>query len=128
MSGDKRARLKQWLESGEARLVPPTFPQRELWEASSIPLGDPSNHICCVINVRGAIVPDDCRMAVKRVVDRQEVLRLSLLPGKEGRLQMIRSSSEPAMRFRELNSAEARPEAPEVGAKTEAVDPVPTPE
>ncbi len=32
MQPDNRARLKQWLESGEARLQPLTFPQRELWE------------------------------------------------------------------------------------------------
>ena len=38
MSADKRARLKQWLESGEARLHPLTFPQRELWEASPVPV------------------------------------------------------------------------------------------
>ena len=33
---DNRARLKQWLESGEARLQPLTFPQRELWETSPV--------------------------------------------------------------------------------------------
>ena len=51
MPEDKRARLKQWLESGEAQLHPLTFPQRELWEASPAPPTDVSNHICCVIRV-----------------------------------------------------------------------------
>ena len=53
MSGDKRALLRQWLESGEARLHPLTFPQRELWETSPVPVADPANHICCLIEVQG---------------------------------------------------------------------------
>ena len=40
MSGDKRALLKQWLESGKAQLQPLTFPQRELWETSPVPVAD----------------------------------------------------------------------------------------
>jgi hypothetical protein len=36
MESDNRARLKQWLESGEARLQPLSFPQRELWETSPV--------------------------------------------------------------------------------------------
>ena len=32
VSGDKRALLRQRLESGDARLHPITFAQRELWE------------------------------------------------------------------------------------------------
>ena len=111
MSGDKRARLKQWLESGEARLHPLTFPQRELWEASPAPVSDVSNHICCLIHVQGLIAPDDCRAAIQRVVDRQEALRLSFLPGKEGPLQMVRQSGEASFRFRDLSAAEAQPEA-----------------
>src|SRR5205085_1877418 len=53
MSDAKRARLKEWIESGEAQLHPLTFSQRELWEASPAPPSDVSNHICCVIDVRG---------------------------------------------------------------------------
>src|SRR6516165_2286434 len=99
MSEDKGARFKTWLESCEARLHPLTFPQRELWETSPAPPDDVSNHICCVINVRGLISPEDCVASVQRVVNRQEVLRLSFLPGKCGPVQLIRKQSEPAMRF-----------------------------
>src|SRR6266404_2912964 len=102
MSEDKRVRFKQWLESGEARLHPLTFSQRELWEASPTPAADASNHICCVINVRGQISPEDSVASVQRVVNRQEVLRLSVLPGKNGPVQLIRRQSEPVIRFRDL--------------------------
>jgi len=111
MSVDKRARLKQWLESGEARLHPLTFPQRELWETSAVPVGDPVNHICCLIHVRGVLTPPECRAALQRVVDRQEVLRLSFLPGKERPLQMVRENAEANLRFQELSSAQNQPEA-----------------
>src|SRR6266496_2301241 len=103
MSEDKRARFKQWLESGEACLHPLTLPQRELWETSPAPVGDVSNHICCVINVRGLIAPEDCVASLQRVVDRQEVLRLSILPGKSGPVQLIRTRAEPVMRFRDIS-------------------------
>jgi len=104
MSEDKRARFKQWLESGQARLHPLTFSQRELWETSPVSAADVSNHICCVINVRGPISPEDCVASVQRVVNRQEVLRLSILPGKNGPVQLIRTRSEPVMRFRDVPS------------------------
>jgi Condensation domain len=110
MSDAKRAQFKQWLESGEARLHPLTFPQRELWETSPAPPADVSNHICCVINVRGQISPEDCVASLQRVVNRQEVLRLSFLPGKNGPVQLIRTRSEPVMRFRDVPS-QIRPEA-----------------
>lgn len=113
MSADQRARLKQWLESGEARLQPLTLPQRELWEASPAPVADMSNHICCLINVQGLITPQDCRTALQRVIERQEALRLSFLPGKEQPLQMIRKSGESNIQFRELSAAQAQPEAVE---------------
>lgn len=118
MAEDKRARLKQWLESGEARLHPLSFPQRELWETSPAPPADPSNHICCLIKVRGPATPEDCRAAVQLVVDRQEALRVSFLPGKDGPLQMVRRSSEANIHFRELSSAEAQPEAMEELARS----------
>lgn len=112
MSGDKRARLKQWLDSGEARLHPLTFPQRELWEASPVPVADLSNNICCLINVQGLITFPDCEAALRRVVERQEALRLSFLPGKDQPLQLVRrSAGEPNLSFRELTSAQAAPEA-----------------
>ena len=109
MPEDNRARLKKWLESGDARLYPLTFSQRELWETSSAPPADVSNHICCVINVRGLISPEDCVASLQRVVNRQEVLRLSFLPGKNGPVQLIRSRSEPVMGFRDVPS-NTRPE------------------
>ncbi|MHA3774750.1 condensation domain-containing protein [Verrucomicrobiota bacterium sgz303538] len=111
MPEDKRARLKRWLESGEARLQPLTFPQRELWEAAPAPVSDVSNHICCLINTQGLIIPEDCRTALQRVVDRQEALRLSFLPGKEQPLQMIRKTGEANFKFRELSSSQTSPEA-----------------
>lgn len=111
MSGDKRARLKQWLESGEARLHPLTLPQRELWETSAVPLGDAGNHICCLIPARGLLTQRDCETAFRRVVERQEVLRLSFLPGKEQPLQMVRKTCDPDLQFRELSPAQRQPEA-----------------
>ncbi len=111
MSTDKRARLKQWLESGEARLYPLTFPQRELWEVSPVPPSDIANHICCLIEVRGAITQEDCLAAIQRVVDRQDVLRLSILPGKDQPLQMVRKKLETNFQFRELTASQTPPEA-----------------
>ena len=61
MAEDKRARLRQWLESGEARLQPLTFPQRELWETSPVPVADAANHICGFIEIKGAITREGSR-------------------------------------------------------------------
>jgi condensation domain-containing protein len=105
---DQRARLKQWLDRGEAQLHPLTFPQRELWETSPVPIEDNANHICCLIEVHGLLTERDCHDAIQRVVDRQEVLRLSILPGKERPLQMIRKSSGINFDFREVASNEAQ--------------------
>lgn len=111
MSDDKRAILKQWLASGKATLQPLTFPQRELWESSPVPVADMANHICSLIDIHGTITPQACEAALKSVVERQEVLRLSFLPGKERALQMIRQSSEPNFHFRELTAAQRKDEA-----------------
>jgi hypothetical protein len=113
MSGDKRALLKQWLEDGKANLQPLTFPQRELWEASPVSVADSANHICCLIHLRGTIAPKACEAALQRVVERQEVLRLSFLPGKDRPVQMIRQSGEANIRFHELSSAQGNEEAVE---------------
>jgi hypothetical protein len=110
---DKRARLKQWLASGEASLHALTFPQRELWETSPVPVGDMANHICCLIHVRGKITARDCQAALRHVVARQEVLRVSFLPGKDRPLQMIRATGEVNFRVRELSPAESHPAAVE---------------
>lgn len=114
---DKRARLKQWLESGEAKLHPLTFPQRELWEASPVPPGHPTNHICSLIHVRGKLDERDCHDAMQRVVERQEALRLSVLPGKEAPLQMIRREVEDNLTYVELPAAERSDEAIEARAQ-----------
>ncbi|MFN0076002.1 MAG: condensation domain-containing protein [Prosthecobacter sp.] len=111
MSQDNRARLKQWLASGEIRLQPLSFPQRELWEASPMPAADVSNNICALIQVRGLLTPQGSEAALQKVVDRQEVLRLSILPGKDQPMQMIRKTGTPALRFHELPSAQRQPEA-----------------
>jgi hypothetical protein len=111
MSGDKRARFKQWLESGEARLEPLTFPQRELWEASPVPVADVSNNICAIIQARGSLTPQGSEAALQKVVDRQEVFRLSFLPGKDQPMQMIRNAGNPTLRFRELPASQRQPEA-----------------
>jgi condensation domain-containing protein len=108
MPADQRTRLKQWLDSGEAQLHPLTLPQRELWEVSPVPVEDSANHICCLIEVQGLLTELECRTAVQLVVDREEVLRLSLLPGRERPLQMIRKSCGINFDVREV--AEARPE------------------
>jgi Condensation domain len=114
MSEDRRTRLKRWLESGEVSLQPLTFPQRELWEASPIPVADPSNHICTFIEVRGLLTAEDCYEAVQGVINRQEIMRLSVLPGKDQPVQMIRASGTPKMQFRDLSSlSERRSEAVE---------------
>jgi Condensation domain len=114
MSEDRRTRLKRWLESGEVSLQPLTFPQRELWEASALPVTDPSNHICTFIEVRGLLTPEDCYEAIQGVVNRQEVMRLSVLPGKDQPIQVIRASGTPKMKFRHLSSpSERQPQAVE---------------
>ena len=107
---DQRARLKQWLASGEIRLQPLTYPQRELWECSPVPAADISNNICAVIEVRGRLTPEGSMAALQQVVDRQEVFRLSFLPGKDQPMQLIRRSGRPALDFRDLPAAQRCPE------------------
>jgi len=111
MPADQRTRLKEWLDSGEAQLHPLTLPQRELWEVSPVPVGDSANHICCLIEVQGLLTERECRAALQLVIDREEVLRLSILPGRERPLQMIRKSCGINFDLREV--ADARPEATE---------------
>jgi hypothetical protein len=117
MTGDKRALLKQWLANGKTSLQPLTFPQRELWEASPVSVTDSANHICCIIELRGAITPQACEAALQRVVERQEVLRLSFLPGKDRPVQMIRHTREANFRFRELTTSQGKEDAIEELAK-----------
>ena len=114
---DRRAQLKQWLESGQAQLQPLTFPQREIWETSPVPVEDPASHISCLIEVRGLLTERDVRAAIQRVVDRQEVLRLSFLPGKERPLQMIRKEGAANFGFRDVPAGSDSLEAIEELAK-----------
>jgi hypothetical protein len=107
---DPRARLKEWLDSGEAQLHPLTLPQRELRETSPAAVEDNANHICCLIDVRGLLTERECRTAIGRVVDRQEVLRLSILPGKDGPLQMIRKNCGINFESREVASGNSGPD------------------
>lgn len=113
MSEDKRALLKQKLERGEIRLQPLTFPQRELWEASPVPVADVANHICCLIEVQGKVTPEDGRGALQQILQRQEALRVSFLPGKGGPVQVIREDCPPSFRFRELTPEQSGPDAVE---------------
>ena len=110
MQVDNRTRLKQWLESGEARLQPLGLSQRELWETSPVPVADPANYICSFIEIKGALTEKECEAALQRVVDRQEALRISFLPGKERPLQLVRATGTAPLRYRELSREEARPE------------------
>jgi hypothetical protein len=113
MCADKRTLLKQWLTSGKTSLQPLTFPQRELWETSPVQVTDSANHICSLIELRGVITRQACEAALQRVVERQEVLRLSFLPGKGRPVQMIRQSSEANFRFREMASTQRHEDAVE---------------
>ena len=106
MAQDPRAQFRQWLESGEARLQPITLPQRELWENSPVPVAHPANHICGVIEINGPITPEQCEAALQRVIERQEALRISFLPGKERPLQMIRATGTASFGFRVLKAGE----------------------
>src|SRR5580692_1769324 len=94
ISTDQRTAQIEWLASGKVSLQPLTLPQRELWEASPVPVTDVANHICCLINIRGMLTAEACEAAVRRVVERQDVLRLSFLPGKERSVQMIRRTGD----------------------------------
>lgn len=106
MIEDKRVRFKQWLESGEARLLPLTLPQRELWENPPVPVADAANHICGFIGIKGAITFEQCREALDRVVARHEALRTTFLPGKERPVQMVRRSGTGNLVFRDLSGME----------------------
>ena len=116
LSEDKRAALKEWLTSGNVVLQPLTLPQRELWETSPVPVADVANHICCLINIRGVLTPEACVDALRRVVERQEALRLSFLPGKAGPVQMIRRTAESNLQYRPLPTGLIHHEAVEEAA------------
>lgn len=105
MTTDNRSRLKEWLSSGEASLHPATFPQRELWAASPVPPTDTCNHICTVTKVSGPVSRNFCEKALAMVVARQEVLRLSILPGKNGPVQLVRKARRPALNLQQVDES-----------------------
>ncbi len=102
MSDNARNRLKEWLATGAARLEPLSFSQRELWETSHVPPGDIVNHICVFMEVGGKIPREESLRAMQLLVDRHEVMRLSIIPGRNGPLQLIRRACPPAMTFSDL--------------------------
>lgn len=104
MSEDKRSRLKQWLSSGEATLHPATIPQRELWEVSPVPPGHPCNNICTVTTVKGQVSRGLCEKAIALVVEKQEALRLSILPGKDGPVQLVKRKIDPVLQFHTMEA------------------------
>ena len=99
----KRARLQELVASGQVRLQPLSFIQRELWETSPVPPEDPSNHIRSFIDLKGPLTHELCMRATRLVVARQEVMRTSILPGKERPVQMIRAHAEPVVDYHELD-------------------------
>ncbi len=111
MEPDARAKLKDWLATGKARLEPLSFPQRELWEASAVAPGDPSNNICCLLDIRGPLTEAMCRESLGHVLAHQEVMRASFLPGKERPLQVVKSEADPRLCYRVLPSSVRTDEA-----------------
>lgn len=97
MTDDRRQRLREWLQSGRARLQPLSLTQRELWDAAPYPPDDPSNHIGGLMFVRGPVRPGLIEQALAQVVARQEVLRLSVLPGRAEPVQLIREEMPPVL-------------------------------
>ncbi len=105
-TNDPRLRLKGLLARGEARLLPLTLPQRELWENSPVAPGDPANHICATIEVRGVIAFDLCQEALSAVVARQEALRTSFLSGDGKAAQIVLAKAEAILRCRDVGPDE----------------------
>lgn len=108
---DKRTLLRQRLESEGARFHPLSFPQRELWETSPVAVTDSANHICVYLEIKGNITFEQAGQALQRVVDRQEALRISFLPGKDRFLQLVRGNGRALMGYRELSTSDTQPEA-----------------
>ncbi len=107
-SNDPRLRLKGLMARGEARLLPLSLPQRELWENSPVAPGDPANHICATIEIRGVFSFDLCQEALCAVVERQEVLRTSFLSGDGKAAQIVLAKAETILRCRDVISHEER--------------------
>ncbi|HEX6566311.1 MAG TPA: condensation domain-containing protein [Chthoniobacterales bacterium] len=111
-----RAALEQWMLNGNATFHPLTFPQRELWEASPIPVTDPANHISCLIEIKGDVVPEACEMALRRVAERQEALRIAFIQGKKRPVQMVRKNSDVNFQYVTPSASQTTDEAVEEAA------------
>lgn len=105
------------LESGDIRLHPLTFTQRELWECSPVPPEDAANNICAMIHLRGPLTEKGSEAALQKVVDRQDAFRLSFLPGKGQPLQMVRRTGVASLPFRDLGEVERTKEGVEARAR-----------
>jgi hypothetical protein len=101
-SNDPRLRLKDWIARGEAKLLPLSLTQREIWENSPVPPGDPSNHICATIEIRGRLNFDLCEEALSKVVRRQEALRTSFLSGRERIARLVLEQADATMLRRDV--------------------------
>ncbi len=98
MTDDGRERLREWLQSGRARLQPLSLTQQELWYAAPYPASDPSNHIGGLLFVRGPLRWRLLEQALGQVAARQEVLKLSVLQGRTEPVQLIREEMQPVLR------------------------------
>ncbi len=106
LNKDPRVRLKALIASREARLLPLTLPQRELWENSPVAPGDPANHICATIEIRGLVSFDLCEEALRAVVERQEALRTCFLSGDGKAAQIVLAKADTILRCRDVMSDE----------------------
>lgn len=111
MADDKRKQLRHWLEGTGTRLYPLTFAQLELWEAAALPPAHVSNHISAIITIRGPVAAGLLQVAMERVVERHDSLRLSILPGKGRPVQFVRPRATPVLNFHEAAALLDRPEA-----------------
>ncbi len=86
--------------------MPLSLPQRELWENSPLAPGDPANHICATVGIRGSIAFDLCAEALRMVVERQEVLRTSILSGGGTAAQFVQNKAETILSRRDAGTEE----------------------
>lgn len=71
-----------------------------------MPPGDPANHICATIEIRGVVSFDLCDEALRAVVERQEALRTSFLSGEGKAAQIVLTSAETVLRCRDVTPDE----------------------
>lgn len=107
MEEGTRSKLQDMVASGQVRLLPLTFPQRELWETSPVPPGDATNNIRSFIDITGPVTHAMCSEAVQLVAMRQEAMRTTFLPGKERPVQLLRRRAEARVQYREMSDPRA---------------------